>query len=227
VSEFLRLAIDTYARGRIDIAVLPNVVDDVVFSPAPRERDPHELLYVGAIRGVKRIDVLLQALAEARQSLPKLHLRILSANAFRAYDTDYRKMRELVSSLGLDSVVSLENGADPPAVAEAMRRCAFVVVSSKRETFCSVAAESLACGTPLVITRCGGPEEFVSPADGIMVEPDDPAAFADSGVPRLSPQTAKDRVLLVSLKPNQLRRKFIISAGLRAGKLQSQRENQY
>jgi teichuronic acid biosynthesis glycosyltransferase TuaC len=178
VSEFLRAAIDTYARGRFSIGTLPNVVDDVVFSPAPRQRDPHELLYVGAIRGVKRVDVLLKALAEVRVTLPQLHLRILSANAFHAYTTDYRKMRELVSSLGLDSAVGFENGVDPPAVAEAMRRSAFVVVSSARETFCSVAAESLACGTPLVITRCGGPEEFVTPADGIMVEPNDPTAFA-------------------------------------------------
>src|SRR5262249_12456033 len=113
------------------------------------------------------------------RTMPKLHLRILSANAFRAYAADYRKMRKLISSLGLDSAVSLANDVDPPAVAEAMRRCAFVVVSSKRETFCSVAAESLACGTPLVITRCGGPEEFVNPDDGIMVEPDSPAAFAE------------------------------------------------
>src|SRR5207253_1626315 len=78
-----------------------------------------------------------------------------------------------------DAAVRIENGADPPAVAEAMRRCAFVVISSARETFCSVAAESLACGTPLILTRCGGPEEFVTPADGVMVEPDDPAALAE------------------------------------------------
>ena len=65
-------------------------------------------------------------------------------------------------------------------MAEAMRRCAFVVISSaRRETFCSVAAEALACGTPLILTRCGGPEEFVTPADGVMVEPDNPAALAE------------------------------------------------
>jgi glycosyltransferase involved in cell wall biosynthesis len=109
-----------------------------------------------------------------------LHLRILSANAFRAYASDRHQIHELVSSLGLDSAVCIENGADPPAVAEAMRRCAFVVISStRRETFCSVAAESLSCGTPLILTRCGGPEEFVTLADGVMVEPDDPAALAE------------------------------------------------
>jgi teichuronic acid biosynthesis glycosyltransferase TuaC len=180
VSDFLRRAIDTYADGRIRTAILPNVVDDLVFTPAPRERDPNELLYVGLIRKFKRVDVLLRAVAEARRTVPGLHLRILSANAFRAYPADQREMRELVRSLGLDDVVHIMKGSDPPAVAEAMRRCALVVVSStRRETFCSVAAESLACGTPLVLTRCGGPEEFVTPADGVMVEPDDPSALAE------------------------------------------------
>jgi glycosyltransferase involved in cell wall biosynthesis len=89
-------------------------------------------------------------------------------------------MRDLITSLGLDDAVQVVNGADPAGVAEAMRRCAFVAVSStRRETFCSVAAESLGCGTPLVITRCGGPEEVVTEEDGVMVAPDDPSAFAD------------------------------------------------
>ncbi len=67
----------------------------------------------------------------------------------------------------------------PAAVAEAMRRCSLVVVSSGkgRETFCSVASEALACGTPLVVTRCGGPEDFVGPEDGVMIDADDPAAM--------------------------------------------------
>src|SRR5262249_42745218 len=80
VSNFLRQAIDGYARGRVCTAVLPNVVDDVVFSPAPRPRNPHELLYVGLIRKVKRVDVLLHPFAEARRTFPELRLRILSAN---------------------------------------------------------------------------------------------------------------------------------------------------
>jgi len=171
--------VDDYARGRIETAVLPNVVDDSVFRPGPRQREPAQLLYVGLIRKFKRIDVLLRAVSQARESLPNLRLRVLSANAFRAYGSDRREMHDLVETLGLGEVVSIEPGADPPTVAEAMRRCTFVAVSStRRETFCSVAAESLACGTPLVITRCGGPEEFVTEEDGVMVEPDDPSAFA-------------------------------------------------
>ena len=51
--------------------------------------------------------------------------------------------------------------------------------STRHETFCSVAAEAMLCGTPLVITRCGGPESYFTPDDGVMVPADDPAAFAE------------------------------------------------
>ncbi|HVT40685.1 MAG TPA: glycosyltransferase [Gemmatimonadaceae bacterium] len=180
VSGFLREDIDGFAKGRVKTQVLPNVLDDTIFTAAARSRDPHELLYVGMIRRVKRVDVLLRALAEARHVLPALHLRILSSNVYRTYARDVREIHELVRTLGLEGAVRFEAGVEPPAVAEAMRRCGFVVVSStRRETFCSVAAESLACGTPLVLTRCGGPEEFVTTEDGVLVAPDDPAAFAE------------------------------------------------
>lgn len=181
VSQFLLDKIDPYVDGRVETAVLPNVVDDTVFFPAPRSRDPNELLYVGLIREFKRVDVLLHAVAEVRRSMPALHLRIISAGGFRAYAKDRRRIVDLISSLGLNNAVQfVSGGADPAGVAEAMRRCAFVAVSSRRyETFCSVAAESLACGTPLIITRCGGPEEYVTSDDAVMVEPDSPSAFAE------------------------------------------------
>ncbi len=180
VSQFLLDKIDPYVAGRVETAVLPNVVDDSVFFPSPRTRDPNELLYVGLIRKFKRVDVLLKAVAEVRLTMPDLHLRILSAGGFSAYASDRREILDLISSLGLHHAVEfISGGADPAGVAEAMRRCAFVAVSSRRyETFCSVAAEALACGTPLIITRCGGPEEYVTLDDAVVAEPEDPSAFA-------------------------------------------------
>lgn len=178
VSPFLHQNVAAYLRDRVEMTVLPNVVDDSVFFAAPRERDPNQLLYVGLIRRLKRVDVLIRALAEVRRTHPAMRLKIMSANAFRAYGQDRREVHDLVRTLGLESAIEIVAGSDPPAVAEAMRRCALVVVSSARETFCSVAAESLACGTPLVLTRCGGPEDFVTPADGVMVDVDNVHALA-------------------------------------------------
>lgn len=180
VSDFLRDGIDRWTQCGVPTEVLPNVVDDEVFTLEPRERDRRELLYVGLIRRVKRVDVLLRALAELRPTNPGLHLRIIASNAHGAYYKDWNEVRALVPALGLDDVVRIEQAKPPAEVAEAMRRCGLVAVTStRRETFCAVAAEALACGTPLVCTRCGGPEEFVTPDDGVMVAPDDPVALAN------------------------------------------------
>ena len=43
------------------------------------------------------------------------------------------------------------------------------VLSSRYETFSVVTAEAIAHGLPVVVTKCGGPEEFVSPDQGLLV----------------------------------------------------------
>lgn len=179
VSAFLMEDVARVAAGRVRTDVLPNVVDDVTFTTGPEPYDPHELLFVGLVRATKRVDVLLEGFARARRELPLLRLRILSSNAFQAYGSNRRSMHQTIQSLGVEDAVTVVKGASPLEVASAMRRAAFVAVSSaRRETFCSVAAEALACGTPLIITRCGGPEDFVTADDGVMVDADDPVAFA-------------------------------------------------
>jgi teichuronic acid biosynthesis glycosyltransferase TuaC len=42
-----------------------------------------------------------------------------------------------------------------------------------------VLIEAMACGTPVVATRCGGPEEVVTPTVGVLVPPEDPPALAE------------------------------------------------
>jgi len=52
------------------------------------------------------------------------------------------------------------------------------VVPSRRETFSLVTAEALASGTPVVATRCGGPEEILTEETGQLTDVDDAAALA-------------------------------------------------
>ena len=62
-------------------------------------------------------------------------------------------------------------------VAEFMRRADLFVLSSLFETFSAAAAEALATGTPILATRCGGPEEFVIKDVGLLVAPGDADAL--------------------------------------------------
>jgi len=47
----------------------------------------------------------------------------------------------------------------------------FLVLPSIKETFGSVLIEAMACGKPVLATKCGGPNEFVNDKVGTLVEP--------------------------------------------------------
>jgi glycosyltransferase involved in cell wall biosynthesis len=54
------------------------------------------------------------------------------------------------------------------------------VLASRHESFGVVIIEALASGLPVVATRCGGPEEIVTPEVGELAPVEDPAALADA-----------------------------------------------
>jgi glycosyltransferase involved in cell wall biosynthesis len=60
-----------------------------------------------------------------------------------------------------------------------MRQADLFVLSSLCETFSAPAVEALASGTPVLATRCGGPEEFVIKDVGLLVSPGDPESLCE------------------------------------------------
>ena len=180
VSEALRASIVALYGDAVPVDVIPNVVDEQVFA-APRAdepRDPFHLLFVGLIRHVKGLDVLVRALGHLLPDIPELHLSVAGGSFYRAYERDAAAVRELVHALGVSDRVHFLGEVAPNDVAALMRRSAMLVVPSRRETFSLVTAEALASGTPVVATRCGGPEEILTEETGQLTEVDDAAALA-------------------------------------------------
>jgi teichuronic acid biosynthesis glycosyltransferase TuaC len=180
VSPSLQRSIVDVVGDRVEIRVLPNVVDEVVFKPPETgaEWDPHQLLFVGLIRQVKGLDVLIRALAALAPKRPRLHLLVVGGSFYRSYRRDEEAVRRLAAELGVDGRIRFVGQWTPAEVAAAMGRSALLVVPSRRETFSAVTVEALACGTPVVATRCGGPEEIIGPASGRLVPVEDPIALA-------------------------------------------------
>lgn len=180
VSESLRINVHAAVGSRAVTEVVPNVVDEAVFrAPAPGDaRDLDQILFVGVIRRVKGLDLLVRALAQLADSHPALRLLVLGAGFYRGYRQDEQEVRRLVETLGVQDRVRFAGQSDPVAVAAAMRSSALLVVPSRRETFSVVTAEALASGIPVVATRCGGPEEILNPELGTLVPPEDPSALA-------------------------------------------------
>jgi glycosyltransferase involved in cell wall biosynthesis len=158
------------------------LVDGDVFRPPPggARRKRHQILVVGAVREVKGVDVLVAALDRIIARHPGVRVVIAGDPFFRGYRRDAERVLETARALGVDDRLEIVGGQDPAAVARLMAESAVLVVPSRAESFSSVAIEALACGTPVVATRCGGPEEILTPALGRLVPVEDPAALADA-----------------------------------------------
>ena len=115
---------------------------------------------------------------------------------------DRQKLDELVQNLGVSSYCRFLGALNREQVRERMQKCDVFVLSSLNETFGVVVGEAMACGKPVISTRCGGPEFFVNEQNGVLVDVADPAALAgameDFIEDRLSFDPQKTRESVVS-----------------------------
>ena len=158
--------------------VVPNAVDTRVFRPAAQSQAPDgqkRLLLVCNLdpSPKKGITCLLQALARLRRRREDWRLDIVGDGPGRA---EYERTAH---ALGLASKIIFHGHQPKEQVAQSMRQADLLVVPSLVETFSVVAAEALVTGLPVLATRCGGPEGFVSEEVGRLVAPGDADALCD------------------------------------------------
>lgn len=173
VGRSLQKAIERYGiHARFQ--VVPNVVDPSLFYPRisiGKPLGPKQILFVGQLVPVKGVQYLLQSLFHLRQKRDDWRLDIVGdGNARTEYEC-------LAAQLKLSDKVTFQGLKTKPEVAEFMRRADLLVVPSLAETFSVPAAEALATGLPVLSTRCGGPEEFITSAVGLLVDPGDARAL--------------------------------------------------
>ena len=175
VSYALQKAIEQYGiHARFQ--VIPNVADTSLFFPAAHLREdggPKRILFVGQLVEVKGLSCLLEALSRLSQKRRDWHLDIVGNGKGR---TEYER---LAVDLKLCDKVTFHSLKTKCEVAEFMRRADLFVLPSLCETFSAPAAEALASGTPVLATRCGGPEEFVNKDVGLLVPSGDNDAFCE------------------------------------------------
>lgn len=114
---------------------------------------------------------------------------------------DRQKLEELARNLGVSGYCHFLGGLNREQVRERMQKCDVFVLSSLHETFGVVVGEAMACGKPVISTRCGGPEFFVNDENGVLVDVANPQGLAgameDFLKDRLSfdPQTVRASVV--------------------------------
>ncbi len=169
------------------IDVAPPGVDLAVFTPAFRTRARAEhgvppegfhLLFAGRIQRLKGPQILIKAAALLRARRPDIDLQLTIVGALSgSKDFD---LHALISSTGMDDVVTHHAPVSAPKLAGWYRSADVVVMPSFSESFGLVALEAQACGTPVVATRVGGLSRAIFDGrTGLLVEGHKPGDWAD------------------------------------------------
>jgi len=91
---------------------------------------------------------------------------------------DRQKLEQLAETLNVTRYIHFLGGLNREQVRERMQKCDVFVLSSLHETFGVVVGEAMACGKPVISTRCGGPEFIVNEENGVLVDVADPEGLA-------------------------------------------------
>ena len=152
--------------------VLPNVIRTAQFVPAAVQPHPRLRFFCLCLHTPgKGLQYLIEAarllLAQGQDGF---ELIIGGDGAYRG------ELEQLAKPLGAQCrfVGLLSRGQ---AVAH-MQQCDVFVLPSLGETFGIVLGEAMACGKPVLTTRCGGPEYIVEEKTGLLLPPADAPALA-------------------------------------------------
>jgi glycosyltransferase involved in cell wall biosynthesis len=164
--------------------------------------EPPVFLAVGRLAAQKDYGTLIRAFAQVQPHYPS-RLLILGEGSDRPLLT------ALIQSLALENVVSLPGfTANPYAY---MTHAQALVLSSTWEILPTVLIEALACGCPVIATRCDyGPQEILSSGEyGWLVPVGDVAALAQAMIEILQTKNGGSSGLALgaALNPQVLQRR--------------------
>ena len=184
-SDFIRRVYDSrVGAGRVAARVVPNALQPGDFTAHKPNPDAADFLFIGELRQLKGVDVLLRALAEIAARFP---VRAVIVGA----GPDADAFRSLAEDLRIGSLVDFP-GAMPARTAFPLGRC--LVVPSRAESMPYIVLEAAAAGMPMLATDVGGIPEIVNGTDTPLLPAGDVGVLAQAMQAFLdAPEAAKAR----------------------------------
>lgn len=166
VSEDLR---SHMIAKRPDTLFIPNMVDTSKFTIIPGVEMKGDFVFasVGNLVPIKGYDILIRAFAKALHHMPGAKLYIAGKGE------QEQALKDLISAFKLENSVFLTGFLTRALAPKFYNGCDCYVCSSYSETFGISLIEALACGKPVIATRCGGPESIINSKNGMLVNPGD------------------------------------------------------
>lgn len=163
-SAHLGAVVQQWAGRGDGVVTIPNGVRTAGPAAAPERapRDGLHLVFVGRLVALKRVEVLLEAVART----PQATLDVLGDGPERA-GLEGRARR-----LGLSDRVTFPGPLAHDQVMDRLAGADALAMASTHEGLPHAVIEALACGTPVIATAAGGTGEVVTHGlDGLLVEP--------------------------------------------------------
>jgi glycosyltransferase involved in cell wall biosynthesis len=151
--------------------VVHNGVTAAEFEPVVTDPQATDLVFVGELRALKGVDVLIAAIALLAREGLRLSATIVGEGPDRAAFEAQVQAQDLAGSVRFV-------GAKPARSAFAMGR--LLVIPSRAESLPYIVLEAAAAGVPLITTRVGGIPEIFGPDSADLVPPGDPAVLAQA-----------------------------------------------
>jgi glycosyltransferase involved in cell wall biosynthesis len=158
----------------------PSPVDCGHFSPSPEARmgpggGPPRILCAARLVPAKGLGVLLDAVKLLSADGISFSLLIRGRGPLAGW------LEERIHTLHLESVARIDQSVNPAFLPDVYRNADIYVQPSVQEPYGIAVREAMACGLPIVVTRCGGLAEAVAPGEtGFLVSPYDPRGLADA-----------------------------------------------
>lgn len=177
VSQFL--AEEIHKKFHVDVICIPNMLDPLFLNKRQRNsHDMFEFIFVGNLNNNKSPLECIQAFYDAfhdnnftTKQKQQICLRLIGGGPL------FHECQELISELKLGNNVVMMGQMTRDKIAEILSASDCFVLPSKLETFGVVYIEAMACGLPIIATKCGGPDSFVNEDNGVLIPVDDEGAL--------------------------------------------------
>ena len=151
------------------VRVVHNGVAQAEFEPVAPAKDASDIVFMGELRSLKGIDVLIEAIALLHRDGRPVTATLVGDGAEAA------ALRAQAAQLGLGAAIRFMNSM-PARVVLALGRV--MAMPSRAESLPYVVLEAAAAGKPLIATRVGGIPEIYGPLSDALVPADDAPALA-------------------------------------------------
>jgi len=141
---------------------------DARFVPGGAKSPVPLVLAVGRLVPVKRLELLVEAVARARQVVPGLRALVIGEGYERPL------LEAKIKAVGGESWIDLAGHVSDDDLADAYRRAWVLASTSLREGWNMTITEAGACGTPAVVSDIAGHRDALAHGvSGLLVEPGD------------------------------------------------------